>query len=132
MQPMIGDLPAPLISAAEIERRVRELGAQISADYDGQEVTLLCVLRGAVVFTADLLRCLRIPARVDFIAISSYGGGTETSGVVRITKDLDDSIEGRHVLVVEDIVDTGLTLRYLLENLATRGPASVKVCALLD
>jgi len=125
-------LPIPLITAAEIDRRVRELGEQISADYEGREIALVCVLRGALIFTADLIRCLRVPARVDFIAISSYEDGTESSGVVRITKDLDDSIEGRHVLVVEDIIDTGLTLRYLLENLATRSPANVKVCALLD
>jgi len=126
------EIEGTLISAEAIRERVREMAEQISADYDGREVTLLCVLRGAFVFTADLLRCLRVPARIDFIAISSYGAGTESSGVVRITRDVEDSIEGRDVLVVEDIVDTGLTLRYLLENLATRAPASLRVCALLD
>ncbi len=121
-----------LLSADTIEQRVRELAARISADYRCQTVTLVCVLRGAVFFLVDLLRHLDLDARVDFIAISSYGDGADSTGVVRITKDLDDSIEGRAVLVIEDIVDTGLTLQYLLENLATRSPASLRVCALLD
>jgi hypoxanthine phosphoribosyltransferase len=132
-EPAMGaDTERVLISADSIQQRVRELAKQISADYVGREITMVCVLRGAMVFAADLLRLLEIPTCVDFIAISSYGEETRSSGVVRITKDLDDSIEGRAVLVVEDIVDTGLTLRYLLENLATRNPESLRVCALLD
>lgn len=126
------DVERVLISEAAIGQRVRELGAQISADYEGRELALICVLRGAALFTADLLRALTVPARLDFMAISSYGSGTTSSGVVRIAKDLDDSIEGRDVLVVEDIVDTGLTLQYLLGNLETRAPASIRVCALLE
>lgn len=129
---MHADIDRILIPADSIQRRVEELGERISADYQGQELVLVGVLRGAVVFLADLLRALSIDTRVDLMAISSYGDDTVSSGVVRITKDLDDSIEGRAVLVVEDIIDTGLTLAYLLENLATRSPASLKACALLD
>jgi hypoxanthine phosphoribosyltransferase len=126
------DIERILIEPDVIAGRVRELGEQISAHSRGREVTLIGVLRGASIFLADLLRALSLATRVDFIAISSYGAETESSGVVRITKDLDDTIEGRHALVVEDIIDTGLTLQYLRENLATRGPASLRVCALLD
>lgn len=126
------DIEKILIPADAIHRRVQELGRQISADYQGQEVTLIGVLRGASVFLADLLRAVTIGTRVDFMAISSYQDATQSSGVVRITKDLDDSIEGRATVVVEDIIDTGLTLHYLRENLSTRGPASLRVCALLD
>jgi len=121
-----------LLTPEQIRGRVAELGAQISGDYAEREIVLVCVLRGAVVFLADLLRELRVPAAVDFMAISSYGMDTRSTGVVRILKDLDDSIESQHVLVVEDIVDTGLTLNYLLENLRHRNAASVRVCALLD
>lgn len=121
-----------LITEEQIQARIRELAAKIAADYEGRELALVCVLRGAVVFLADLLRALPVPCSVDFMAISSYGDSTTSSGVVRIIKDLDDSIEGRDVLVVEDIIDTGATLQYLLENLSTREPRSVRVCALLD
>jgi hypoxanthine phosphoribosyltransferase len=121
-----------LIPEEAIQARVRELAAQISADYVGQELVIVCVLRGGVIFAADLLRCLEVPARIDFMAIASYGEATHTSGVVRINKDLDDSIEGLPVLVVEDIVDTGLTSKYLLEILQRRNPASLRVCALLE
>jgi hypoxanthine phosphoribosyltransferase len=110
---------------------VRELGAEISADYEGREPLLIGVLKGAVFFLSDLMRALEVPCEVDFMAVASYGSATESSGVVRILKDLDAAIEGRHVLIVEDIVDSGLTLQYLLRNLIGRGPASLEVCALL-
>jgi hypoxanthine phosphoribosyltransferase len=121
-----------LLTPEQIGRRVRELGEQIGADYADRDLALVCVLRGAVVFLGDLLRVLPDSVSVDFMAIASYGSDTRSTGVVRIVKDLEDSIESRHVLVVEDIVDTGLTLNYLLENLRHRNAASVRVCALLD
>lgn len=127
--------PAPqsdvLISAAELDRRVTELGAEISRDYEGRDLIVVGVLKGAVVFIADLLRQLTVPCEIDFMAISSYGSSRDSSGVVRILKDLDDSIAGRDVLIVEDIVDSGLTLNYLKKNLMARNPASLEVCALL-
>lgn len=126
------DIQEVLFSPEQIQERVAALGEEISRDYQDREIVLVCVLRGAVVFMADLLRSLRVPASVDFMAISSYGSDTRSTGVVRILKDLDDSIESKHVLVVEDIVDTGLTLNYLLDNLRHRNAASVRVCALLD
>ncbi len=121
-----------LVTSEEIDRRVRELGADLSCDYAGKDVLLLGILKGAVFFLSDLMRQLEIPAEVDFMAISSYGSATKSSGVVRILKDLDRPIGGRHVLIVEDIVDSGLTLRYLLGNLQGRNPASLEVCALLS
>ncbi len=121
-----------LIPAEVIQARVRELGAAISRDYAGKDLLLVAILRGAVFFLADLARALSIPAAIDFMAISSYGGGRTTSGVVRIMMDLQQPIEGRHVLIVEDIVDTGLTLSYLLRLLRGRGPASLEACVLLD
>jgi hypoxanthine phosphoribosyltransferase len=120
-----------LVQPDELARRVRELGAEISADYAGREPLLIGVLKGAVFFLSDLMRSLEVPCEVDFMAVASYGSATESSGVVRILKDLDAAIEGRHVLIVEDIVDSGLTLQYLLRNLIGRGPASLEVCALL-
>lgn len=120
-----------LVQADDLQRRVRELGAQISEDYKGEELLLVCVLKGAVLFLADLMRQVEVPCEVDFMAVASYGDATESSGVVRILKDLDAAIEGRHVLIVEDIVDSGLTLEYLMRNLTNRGPASLEVCALL-
>jgi hypoxanthine phosphoribosyltransferase len=132
---MMGPHPAIqqlLLTPEQIRQRVRELGAQISADYAGKDLALVCVLRGALVFLSDLLRVLPDSATVDFMAIASYGSDTRSTGVVRIVKDLEDNVESRHVLVVEDIVDTGLTLNYLLENLRHRNAASVRVCALLD
>src|SRR6201981_2323527 len=108
-----------------------ELGAEVSDDYAGRELLLVGVLKGAVFFMADLMRALTVPCEIDFMAISSYGASTDSSGVVRILKDLDINIEGRHVLVVEDIVDSGLTLSYLVRNLESREPASLEVCALL-
>ena len=120
-----------LIGSEELQRRVGELGAEISRDYqDG--VLLIGILKGAVLFLADLMRRVRIHCEIDFIAVSSYGSATDSSGVVRILKDLESSIEGRDVLIVEDIIDSGLTLHYLIRNLRARGPRSLEVCALLD
>jgi len=126
------DLSAVLYSEEEIAHRVSELGAQISTDYDGKSIVLVGVLNGAVVFLADLMREIRIPVSIDLVAISSYGSYSSTSGVVRIMKDLDESVESKHVLIVEDIVDTGLTLNYLVEYMRSRNPASVKVAAMLS
>ncbi|MGA1213521.1 MAG: hypoxanthine phosphoribosyltransferase, partial [Solirubrobacterales bacterium] len=120
-----------LIDADRVRERVRELGAEISADYAGRDLVLVGVLRGAAVFLADLMRVLTIPCEVDFMAVSSYGSSADSSGVVRILKDLDDPVTGRDVLIVEGIVDSGLTLSYLLRNLAAREPASLEVCTLL-
>ncbi len=120
-----------LIDAESLQRRIGELGEEISADYDGRDLLLVGVLKGAVFFLADLMRHLAVPCEIDFMAISSYGASTDSSGVVRILKDLDINIEGRHVLVVEDIIDSGLTLSYLMRNLEAREPASLEICALL-
>jgi hypoxanthine phosphoribosyltransferase len=120
-----------LIDADALRTRVAELGEEVSAYYEGQELLLVGVLKGAVFFMADLMRHLTVPCEVDFMAISSYGAQTDSSGVVRILKDLDINIEGRNVLVVEDIIDSGLTLSYLMRNLESREPASLEVCALL-
>ena len=120
-----------LIDRERLQRRVAELGEEISADYAGRDLLLVGVLKGAVFFMADLMRHLTVPCEVDFMAISSYGDSTDSSGVVRILKDLDINIEGRHVLVVEDIIDSGLTLSYLIRNLESREPATLEVCALL-
>jgi hypoxanthine phosphoribosyltransferase len=120
-----------LVQPDELSHRVRELGAEISGDYAGRDLLLIGVLKGAVFFLADLMRHIEVPCEVDFMAVSSYGSSTDTSGVVRILKDLDAPLEGRDVLIVEDIVDSGLTLQYLMRTLATRGPASLEVCALL-
>jgi hypoxanthine phosphoribosyltransferase len=120
-----------LVESGDLADRVAQLGAQISADYEGRELFLVGVLKGAVFFLADLMRHLDVPCAVDFMAVASYGSSTATSGVVRILKDLDDSIEGRDVLIVEDIIDSGLTLSYLLRTLQGRHPESLEVCALL-
>jgi len=121
-----------LISGDQIQSKVRELGAQITDDYRGRDVILVGVLKGAFVMMADLSRHIDLPMEFDFMAVSSYGAATQTSGVVRILKDLDHEIAGRHVLLIEDIVDSGLTLNYLLKNLRTRRPESLEVCALLQ
>jgi hypoxanthine phosphoribosyltransferase len=126
--PAIGET---LVSSEDLERRVKELGAEINRDYEGRQLVMIGVLKGAVLFLGDLLRELTVPCEIDFMAVSSYGSSTDSSGVVRILKDLDAPIEGRHVLLVEDIVDSGLTLHYLLKNLRARNPASLEVCALL-
>jgi hypoxanthine phosphoribosyltransferase len=120
-----------LIDADALRARISELGEEISGYYAGQDLLLIGVLKGAVFFMADLMRHLTVPCEVDFMAISSYGAQTDSSGVVRILKDLDINIEGRNVLVVEDIIDSGLTLSYLIRNLESREPASLEVCALL-
>jgi hypoxanthine phosphoribosyltransferase len=120
-----------LVPAEDLQRRVRELGAEISRDYEGRDLVMIGVLKGAVLFLADLMRELTVPCEIDFMAVSSYGSSTDSSGVVRILKDLDASIEDRDVLLVEDIVDSGLTLHYLLKNLRARNPRSLEVCALL-
>ena len=108
------------------------MGEEISKDYQGKEIVAICVLKGAILFMADLARAVKVPMALDFMAVSSYGNGTSTSGTVRILKDLDNSIEGKHVLVVEDIIDSGVTLKYLLKNLKSRKPASIKLCTLLN
>ena len=120
-----------LVQPDDLSRRVRELGRQISADYRGRDLLLVGVLKGAVFFLSDLMRDIDVPCEVDFMAVASYGSSTDSSGVVRILKDLDVPLEGRHVLIVEDIIDSGLTLQYLLRNLGARDPASIEVCALL-
>lgn len=129
---MKDDFSKVLLSQEQINIRVRELGQQISRDYAGKDLLVVGILKGAFIFMSDLVRAIDIPLEADFMAVSSYGMSSESSGVVRIIKDLDQSIEGRNVLVVEDIVDTGLTLNYLVENLKARNPASVKVCTFLD
>lgn len=123
-----------LLSEDRIQRRIRELGEEITRDYEGAPILLVGILKGSAIFLADLIRAIDLPLDYDFVAISSYGADTRSSGVVRLLKDLDASIEGRHILIVEDIVDTGWTLRlsYLAENMKARKAASVKVCALLD
>jgi hypoxanthine phosphoribosyltransferase len=120
-----------LLTGDQIAHRITELGAQITADYAGQAPLLVGVLKGAFVFMADLARAIDLPVEVDFMAVSSYGSATKTSGVVRIVKDLDADLTNRHVVIVEDIIDSGLTLSYLRKNLASRNPASLEVCALL-
>ena len=124
----IGDI---LVQSDDLQHRVRELGQQITTDYAGRSLLLVGVLKGAVFFLADLMRNIDLDCEVDFMAVSSYGSSTDSSGVVRILKDLEASIEGRDVLIVEDIVDSGLTLSYLMRNLGARNPATLEVCALL-
>lgn len=120
-----------LLTAQQIQDRISELGAEIARDYADREPILVAVLKGAFIFMADLVRAVPIPLEVDFMAVSSYGASTRSSGVVRIVKDLDIDLTGRHVLIVEDIIDSGLTLRYLRKTLESRGTASLEVCALL-
>ena len=120
-----------IVQADELQHRIKELAAEVSRDYAGKDLLLIGVLKGAVFFLADLMRQLDIQCEVDFMAVASYGSSTDSSGVVRILKDLDAPLEGRHVLIVEDIVDSGLTLQYLMRTLEARGPASLEVCALL-
>ena len=120
-----------LVQADDLRHRVRELGAEISRDYADRDLLLIGVLKGAVFFLSDLMRQIDVPCEVDFMAVASYGSATDSSGVVRILKDLDEPIEGRDVLIVEDIVDSGLTLNYLMRNLKARRPATLEVCALL-
>ncbi len=120
-----------LVREEEIRARVSELAAEISRDYEGRNPLLVCILKGAVFFMADLVREISVPCELDFMAVASYGSATDSSGVVRILKDLDANIEGRDVIIIEDIIDTGLTLSYLFKNLGARNPATVEACALL-
>ena len=129
---MHNDIEQILFSKEQISARTRELGKQLSEDYAGKNPLLICILKGSSLFFADLVREISIPVYFDFMSISSYGSGTVSSGEVKLIKDLDTSIENRHVIIVEDIVDTGHTLSYLIKNLQARMPASVKVCTLLD
>jgi hypoxanthine phosphoribosyltransferase len=126
--PLIGET---LVSREDLQRRIAELGAEISRDYAGRDLVMVGVLKGAVLFIADLMRHLTVPCEIDFMAVSSYGSQTDSSGVVRILKDLDAPIDGRDVLIVEDIIDSGLTLQYLLRNLRARDPRTLEVCSLL-
>lgn len=132
IRPSEADVESILLSSDQIQARVAELGAQISHDYEDKDPVFVSVLVGAVMFTADLLRHITVPCSLDFMAISSYGKESRSSGVVRVVKDLDESVESRHVVIIEDIVDTGLTLNYLLDNMKNRNAASVRVAALLD
>ena len=135
MSPELNELTAAveevLIDEQALQARIAELGAEITTDYDARDLLLIGVLKGAVFFMADLMRHIQVPCEVDFMAISSYGAGVDSSGIVRILKDLDMSIEGRNVLIVEDIIDSGLTLSYLIRTLEARQPSSLEVCALL-
>lgn len=132
VRPSEADVESILLAPEQIQARVAELGAQISRDYEGKDPIFISVLVGAFMFTGDLLRHVTVPCSLDFMAISSYGKDTRSSGVVRVMKDLDQSIESRHVVILEDIIDTGLTLNYLLDNIRNRNAASVRVAALLD
>ena len=128
---MYDDAVEPLYSEKEIQAKIEELADRIRADYDGREIRMIGVLKGAFMVISDLARALRVPLSIDFMSVASYGSGTSTSGVVRILKDLDSDIAGQHVLVVEDVIDSGLTLNWLLRNLRSRQPASIEVAALL-
>ena len=121
-----------LLSEEEVNERIRQIGEQISKDYEGRQVHLICVLKGGVFFTCELAKRITVPVSLDFMSVSSYGSETKSSGVVKIIKDLDEPIKGKDVLVIEDIVDSGRTLSYLMEMLKDRGPASLKLCTLLD
>ena len=121
-----------LISEQDVDARIAEIGAQISKDYEGKQVHLICILKGSVYFTCELAKRISVPVTMDFMSVSSYGDGTSSSGVVKIAKDLDETIEGKDVIVIEDIIDSGRTLSYLLEILQKRNPSSMKLCTLLD
>ena len=126
------DIAEVLVTAEELQARIRELGRAITEDYRGKDLMLVCILKGATMFLADLMRAIDLPVDVDFMAISSYGDRTESSGVVRILMDLATPIEGRNILIVEDIIDSGRTLEYIISNLKTRRPQSLRICTLLD
>ena len=129
---MRNDIKEILLSEEQIQKRIREMAAEISRDYEGKNPTMVCILKGAIMFYTDLLRNMPIPVAMDFMAVSSYGNKTKSSGEVEIRKDLSTSIEGKHVIIVEDIVDSGFTLSYLTRMLASRGAASIKLATLLD
>ncbi|NLL69964.1 MAG: hypoxanthine phosphoribosyltransferase [Epulopiscium sp.] len=126
------DIAEVLVTEEQLAKKVEELGKQISKDYEGEEITVIGILKGSNIFLGDLVRKITVPVYLDFMVVSSYGNSAQTSGVVRILKDLDDDIEGKNVLIVEDIIDTGLTLAYLKHNLLRRNPKSLKICTLLD
>ena len=128
----MGESVRVMISEAEVTKRIEEMGHEISEDYAGKQIHLICILKGGVFFMCELAKRISVPVSMDFMSVGSYGDGTTSSGVVRIVKDLDESLEGKDVLVVEDIVDSGRTLSYLLEMLKDRGPKSVRLCTLLD
>ncbi len=129
---MQNDIEKVLFSEEELEKRICELGKMITKDYEGKELIVVGILKGSNIFTSDLVRKINIPLKIDFMVVSSYGNTTESTGVVRILKDLENSVENKHLLIVEDIVDSGLTLKYLKEMLLTRNPAGIKICTLLD
>ena len=126
------DIERILVTEEELAAKVAEIGAKITADYAGKDLLLVSVLKGSVVFMADLMRAINLPIEIDFMAVSSYGSGVKTSGVVKILKDLDVDVSGRHILLVEDILDSGMTLQYIMEMLSQRGAADIKICTLLD
>lgn len=121
-----------LIDEETLQLKIKELGAKITEDYKGKDLLVVCILKGAVMFVSDLIKRINLPLEIDFMAVSSYGNATKSSGVVRILKDLNEEINGKDILIVEDIIDSGLTLSYLIDNLKSRNPASVAVCTLLD
>lgn len=129
---MEDDVSEVLLTGEEIREKTAELARQITADYEDKDPLLICILKGGLMFLADLTRQIHLPLEIDFMAVSSYGDATESSGVVRILMDLERNVQGRHVLIVEDIIDTGRTLNYIIQNLRTRGPASIKICTLLN
>lgn len=129
---MIQDVERVLLDEKALAKRIKELGQEISTDFAGEEVLLIGILKGASIFVADLVRQISIPAYLDYMVVSSYGNSAATSGVVRILKDLEEDIEGKNIIIVEDIIDTGLTLAYLKQNLLSRNPKSLKICTLLD
>ncbi|MDK2932537.1 MAG: hypoxanthine phosphoribosyltransferase [Clostridiales bacterium] len=129
---MINDIAKVLLTREQLKEKTKELGKIISQDYKGKKLMVICVLKGGVMFTTDLIREITLPVELDFMAISSYGAATSTSGVVRILKDLETDVEGKDILIVEDIIDSGLTLKYLKELLISRGPKSVKICTILN
>ncbi|MBQ8731272.1 MAG: hypoxanthine phosphoribosyltransferase [Oscillospiraceae bacterium] len=129
---MRNDIERILVTEEELAAKVAEIGAKITEDYAGKDLLLVSVLKGSVVFMADLMRAVNLPIEIDFMAVSSYGSGVKTSGVVKILKDLDVDVAGRHILLVEDILDSGMTLQYIMEMLSQRGAADIKICTLLD
>ncbi|MBC7543202.1 MAG: hypoxanthine phosphoribosyltransferase, partial [Candidatus Sericytochromatia bacterium] len=126
------DITQVVLSEEVLQQRIREMGATISADYQGESVVAICVMKGAIFFTTDLVRAIKVPLTLDFITVASYGATTVSSGHVQLVKDVDTDLQGRHVLIIEDILDSGRTLSYLIKHLAAMGPASLKVCTLLD
>lgn len=126
------DIKEILISEEQLQKKVKELGEKVTKDYEGENLTVICILKGAVLFMSELIKNIEIPIEIDFMDVSSYGNQTTSSGVVKIIKDLDSSIEGKNILIVEDIIDSGLTLNYLMKILKSRSPKSVQICSLLD